>query len=517
MKRTVQNIGLLGLFSATLLLSCEEDTIPSGADPVNYSYAQLDEDGGDWNPILLGAPADITIPAPDALGSAAYIAELDEVSQLNANLSTDQKEILDYWGNNTSVRWMEIAENLVSQYFLPPPPGLEGNYPPPNAATPDQIPYFPFAHPPYAARMFAYLSAGMYDAAIASWHYKYTYDRLNPYEANSSIQPYFPSNTLPGYPSEDAAMATVAEKILIAMFPREANFIREKGTECRDSRKWAGLAVQSDLVAGDSIGQFVSRLYITRSKNDLMKFAQVDKPTYQGLETAAAALWGSAWPIWENLEVPQRPVGITPKYGEVLTWWIPDVETVRPGPPPAIGSPEYLAAEKELLDLTDKASSEQQRIAFYWSDGPGTVSPPGHWNNIAKESILKNKLNPLRSARVYAYLNTSMMDAGISCWDTKYYYFYPRPSQANPDIKTLFGIPNFPSYTSGHSTFSGAAAEVLGAFFPDQMSYFDAQAKDASLSRVYSRIHFRFDCETGVTVGQNIGGYAVTAAAADGL
>lgn len=58
-------------------------------------------------------------------------------------------------------------------------------------------------------------------------------------------------------------------------------------------------------------------------------------------------------------------------------------------------------------------------------------------------------------------MNTAMGDAAISCWDTKYYYFYPRPSQANPDIRSTFMTPNFPSYTSGHSTFSGAAAEFL--------------------------------------------------------
>jgi hypothetical protein len=506
----------LSLMGATVFVSCKDD-IPQGEDPVSYAYAQLDENGGDWNPILVDDVNAIAIPAPDAVGSAAYDAELDEVLSLNSNLSASQREALDYWGNNTAVRWMDIAENLVSQYFLPPPPGPEGNYPPPSAANPDQIPYFPFAHPPYAARMFAYLSAGMYDAAIASWHFKYAYDRPNPYEAVTGIQPYFPANDLPGYPSEDAAMAFVAQKILTAMFPREADVIAEYAATCRESRKWAGLAVESDLVAGDSIGAYVARVFLNRSRNDNMKFAQTDKPTYEALKAEAAARWGDAWPVWENLEIPQRPVAITPKYGEVLPWWIPNVEAVRPGPPPAIGSPEYLENERELLDLTKRATREQKEIAFYWSDGPGTVSPPGHWNDIATESILENRFNPLRTARVYAYLNTAVQDAGISCWDTKFYYFYPRPSQANPEIKTLFGIPNFPSYTSGHSTFSGAAAEVLASFFPEKAAYFEEQAEEAGMSRLYSGIHFRFDAEVGVAVGHDIGGYAVSAAAADGF
>ncbi|MFN0276708.1 MAG: PA-phosphatase, partial [Chitinophagales bacterium] len=67
-----------------------------------------------------------------------------------------------------------------------------------------------------------------------------------------------------------------------------------------------------------------------------------------------------------------------------------------------------------------------------------------------------------------------------------------------------------------HSTFSGAGAEVLGYFFPSAAGEFAAMAVEASESRIYARIHFRYDCETGVEVGNNIGGYSIAAAAADG-
>jgi len=109
-----------------------------------------------------------------------------------------------------------------------------------------------------------------------------------------------------------------------------------------------------------------------------------------------------------------------------------------------------------------------------------------------------------------------MMDAGISCWDTKYYYMYPRPPQADPEIKTLFGLPNFPSYTSGHSTFSAAAATVLSYMFPENEVLYNQYMHEASESRIYSRIHFRFDCEAGLTAGTTIGNLAVDAAKADG-
>ena len=108
------------------------------------------------------------------------------------------------------------------------------------------------------------------------------------------------------------------------------------------------------------------------------------------------------------------------------------------------------------------------------------------------------------------------MDAAIICWDAKFTYFNPRPCQADPNIKTLTGVPNFPAYTSGHSTFSGAAATILSHILPDRGSMFDDMALEASLSRMYGGIHYRSDCEQGLITGKAIGQYAVNRANTDG-
>lgn len=115
-----------------------------------------------------------------------------------------------------------------------------------------------------------------------------------------------------------------------------------------------------------------------------------------------------------------------------------------------------------------------------------------------------------------ALLNMSLMDAAIVCWATKYKYFNPRPSQMDPRIKTTTGLPNFPSYISGHSTFSGAAAAILGHIIPDRAAAYDAMAAEASISRMYGGLHYKSDCATGLVVGKNIGGYAVQKALTDG-
>jgi membrane-associated phospholipid phosphatase len=115
---------------------------------------------------------------------------------------------------------------------------------------------------------------------------------------------------------------------------------------------------------------------------------------------------------------------------------------------------------------------------------------------------------------MFAYLGTSLMDAGIACWEAKYFYYSPRPQQLG--LKTSIGLPNFPSYTSGHSTFSFAASTVLSAFFPNKTSEFNASAQEASESRVFGLIHFRVDCSMGAQHGKIIGDFAVKRAKADG-
>jgi membrane-associated phospholipid phosphatase len=110
----------------------------------------------------------------------------------------------------------------------------------------------------------------------------------------------------------------------------------------------------------------------------------------------------------------------------------------------------------------------------------------------------------------------AMHDAAVACWDTKFAYFNPRPSQLDPDIRTVIGLPNFPSYISGHSTYSAAAADVLSYIFPAGASAFDSLKEEAAISRLYGGIHYRSDIEIGKTVGKRVGDYTIRFATGDG-
>ena len=86
----------------------------------------------------------------------------------------------------------------------------------------------------------------------------------------------------------------------------------------------------------------------------------------------------------------------------------------------------------------------------------------------------------------------------------------------DPGIKTLTGLPNFPSYISGHSTFSGAAATILGYLVPERAAAYTQMANDASKSRLVGGLHYRSDCEIGLKVGNSVGQYAISKAKLDG-
>ena len=462
---------------------------------------------------MLSSASQVGIPAPAAVNDPAFLAELDAVKVLTTSLTSEQQEAIEYCGGNGLIRWNEIARDLSAKYNLPASPNPDGTYPAADPANPGNYPNFPFAHPPYSCRMLAYLTAAQYDALISAWHYKYQFNRPAPYNADATIEAHLPENALPGYPSEGAVIAAVSKDILSAMFPLEKDYIAARATEHTNSLMWAGMNVQSDITAGDSLGRAVGKIFRMRASTDGMSKAQTPKLVSDSIRAAAKAMYG--WE-WINQETPERKVGITPLFGKVKTWFLPDVEAVRPPVPPAPGSVEFNEDAQELEDILDNLTNEQRKIANFWSDGLGTYTPPGHWNRFASEFIVQYKYNPLRAARVLAYMNMAIQDAGIACWDAKYHYHYPRPIQAIPGFKTILGTPNFPSYTSGHSMFSAAAANVLAHVFPAETSKVEAWALEASLSRMYGGIHYRFDIEAGKTSGEAVGQYAIDRMILDG-
>ena len=499
--------GILFLF---FLLGCDKTIV----EPTLEAYAptNLDEKAGTWKTYVLANANEIAVTAPNATSSPEYRAELTTLKNTVSALTPEQRKSVEYWGAGSTFRWNEITRELAARYNVPPASNADGKYPVPDATNPLADPKFPFANPPYTARALAYLSVAQYDALVTAWNYKYKYNRPAPSKTDNGVATLLPVTTLPAYPSEDAVVAAVSYTILVRMFPGEVPFLEAKLTECKNARYWAGMNVESDVTAGEALGRAVGARVMARAATDGMGAAN-NQTLVAGF--AEAAKTRGIKETWVSQEMPIRPP-MLPNYGAVLPWNFAKsvLPTIRPVMPWVVGSAEWQKDFAELEAINKNQTRQQARIASYWSDGAGSYTPPGHWLREAGNLSRRYKLSEVCAARTLALVSTAVMDAGIACWETKYFYMTPRPQQFG--LKTSIGLPNFPSYTSGHSTFSAAAATVLGSIFPDEATRLTAAAKEASDSRVFGLIHFRVDCDLGLVHGKKIGEFAIARAKADG-
>lgn len=473
-----------------------------------------DLDAGAWKTILLSRPDTFAVASPAATNSTGYVADLNEIKGYQHNLTGDQQGKIKYWAAGGVLRWNELMRELVAKYNLPPYQNADGTYPIPNANNPFAYPFFPFANPPYAARAYAYISGAQYDALVACWHYKKLYNRPAPYTVDSSVQALVPKTSLPSYPSEAAVLAGVTAEMMKLLFPDEIAYVQQKLQEHELSAIMSGAATRSDITAGEALGRQVAQQFITRARADNAGKAVGTSTDWANFVTVAES---KDQVPWLSLETPGRPP-MLPLFGKVKTFLFDSAALVslRPGPPPQTGTADMKTATSEVASVVKSPSRDQMRIVQFWADGIGTYTPPGHWNAIAADDFIKQNYSEIRWARNFALLNCAEMDAAISCWDIKYYYFNPRPSQMDGSIKTLTGVPNFPSYVSGHSMFSGAAATILGHIIPERASAYLAMAEEAANSRYIGGIHYKVDCDTGLTVGKNVGNYAILRATSDG-
>jgi hypothetical protein len=501
------------MLAASLMGGCGR-TIPDLEELPARTAASDDASAGNWRMIVLTGPTQFTVPPPDPVASDAYRAELAAIRTTQGSLTDAQRAGIEYWSGGGVLRWNQIMRELVSRYNLPPAPRANDTYVFPDANNPFADPAFPFANPPYAARAYSYVTVAQYEALKVAWFYKYQYNRRSPARNDSGIQALTPIGDLPAYPSEDAVLSGVSTEVLRLMFPAALEEITRKAGEQREAALLSGKASASDIAAGLALGRAVAAVFVARAGTDGMGAAAGNAALWQSLADGAAARGEIPW---KSLETPPRPP-MLPNFGRVRAWMMTptDILAERPGPPPSTSSAQMQQEVAEVRDTVKNLTREQAAIAYEWNDGAGTPTPPGHWNAIAAEQIRDARFSEVRAARAFALVNMVMHDAGVACWDAKFAYFNPRPSQLDTSIKTVIGLPNFPAYTSGHSSFSASAADVLSYLFPGATSSFEAMRDEAGISRIYGGIHYRSDVDAGKASGRRVATYTVAFARQDG-
>lgn len=192
-----------------------------------------------------------------------------------------------------------------------------------------------------------------------------------------------------------------------------------------------------------------------------------------------------------------------------------------------VATSPYYAQVQELYNTNRNLTAAQRATALYWADGGGTAGPPGHSLNIT--SIVLRSRNATLATAAEAYARMGMADALIGCWKCKYQYNWQRPIAAvqamfDPTWQPLITTPPHPDFASGHSSQSGAAAQVLEDLFGAQTAFVDnthqargagfeprsyanfaAFADEAALSRLYGGILFRSANEVGLVEGRKVG------------
>ena len=337
-----------------LPFSCKDIISSEGLFPL--TPANVDANAGKWKPIILTTNSQFAVPAPTAVTSDAYKAELASIKDIQSKLTTSQKNVIDYWSVGGVLRWNQLFRKLVAQFNLPPVPNADGSYSFADAENPFGNPQFPFSNPPYAARAYSYVSVAIYDALKAAWYYKYQYNRPSPYVVDNAIQPLMPKIDIPSYPSEEGTMSAAAAEMLKVLFPVAVEEITKMAADQRNAALWSGKATASDLAAGLNLGKsvvgFITAPGTGRFRTDGMGAAIGTPAQWKALEDNAKAR--NEIP-WVSLEVPPRPP-MLPFFGNVKPWSLTTAQIAaeRPLAPP---STSYAEMTKEVAEVKSYASN----------------------------------------------------------------------------------------------------------------------------------------------------------------
>ncbi|MBV9282440.1 MAG: vanadium-dependent haloperoxidase [Chloroflexi bacterium] len=360
----------------------------------------------------------------------------------------------------------------------------------------------------HPTRSFAILHAAIYDAVVSITH---------------SNVPYLFSLDAPAGARPDAAAAEAGHDTLAALYPSVKGAL--------DQQLAGELAAIPDGTAkkqGIEVGHLAAALMLAARADDgasvppppLPPSTQPGayRPTPPFVNGAAFTQWAAVTPF-----VLQR------------------ADQFRPAPPPGLTTAAYAQAVNEVKSLGQATSTtrtpDQTVIAKFW---PGPIWTT--WNEIAENSALAHHADLAHTARLFALLNLSFADTVIAFYDAKYHYTLWRPVTAireaagagNPAVTadptwSPLLTASDPSYPGAHSAISAAGAAVLTSFFGKHdritvtsdvlpgvtrsFASYSAAATEAGLSRIYGGVHYRFDHEAGLRLGQDVATFVLREAA----
>lgn len=287
---------------------------------------------------------------------------------------------------------------------------------------------------------------------------------------------------------------------------------------------------QRSVAFGDSIAKVI----LARAKKDGY-FQSRGKAKYLGSNDAGK--WRPTPPDYLD--------GIEWCWNTMKPMVLDSASQFMPARPPLFStdtSSVFFKSVREVYNINKNLTDEQIKIARYWDDNPlvimhsghmmfgnKKITPGGHWMGICAIASKQSGADAVKTARAYALTSIALYDGFISCWDEKYRSNYIRPVSIinetfDNDWMPLLQTPPFPEYTSGHSTITASAAAVLTKLYGENFAFqdtsdlryigmqrhfssFNEAAAEASISRVYGGIHYRFSVDIGAAQGKKLGDF----------
>jgi len=246
------------------------------------------------------------------------------------------------------------------------------------------------------------------------------------------------------------------------------------------------------------------------------------------------------------------PECLTPHWGHVKPLLMDAGDQFRCPPPPAMGSATLDKDVKEVVDLQANLTNEQKALIEFMRDGPKSVQQAGHWLIFAQHVSVRDNHTLDQDVKMYFAVQAAAMDGFIACWDTKMKYDFARPytlvhyfykdkkikgwagpekgmtqmpgQEWRPYSPETFLCPPFPSYVSGHSTISGACAEILRLYTGNDRFEYAVERRPGELTEPGNtgpalRLQFTTFTETANRAGFSrvLGGYHIQSENLEGL
>ena len=380
----------------------------------------------------------------------------------------------------------------------------------------------PTYSPPVAARAFGYLGVTAWEATVVAFP---THNTLA-----GQLNGFAPLPHSQDAPPDFGVVLNAALEAVVPVLFANTGPTGQRAMAAMADRLAAQVAADIDdamVTAARRHGQEIA--------NHILAWAATD-----GGADVSNMGFAASWPVpdepsdWVPTSlVRQQQTPLLPDWGQNRSFALPAGNACALPPPPAFSTdPDsvFFAEAIAVHTATANLTPEQEAIARFWSDDPMlSPTPPGHWITIARIVLDDQDADAVTRADTLARIGIGLADAMIACWHAKFEFDLLRPvtyirAQIDPAFTPILITPPFPEYPSGHSTLSGASAEILSALFGSDLPFTDTTheddglparaftgfweaAEEAGISRLYGGIHFPAAIHRGLDQGRCVAGW----------